>query len=128
MRRFPHHHPNLLEPSHNMKGNVLNQKQIIRRTVLSFSVLVICFAAGVFLWLHIRQQPQKGGIPSSLRSGLRVNERLFSAAFQPAKLGPTYPRSAAVKAVRVNGDVGLKDPGFDPSKWLLQLIREQGDT
>ena len=58
---------------------------------------------------------------------LDVNERVFSSTFDETKLVKTYPLSAAVKNVRVNGKAGM-DESFDPATWKLHVVRDPGDT
>ena len=38
---------------------------------------------------------------------VKCESELFSATFSSSRLAKTYPKSQAVKNVRVNGDVGM---------------------
>ncbi|HEV7620388.1 MAG TPA: molybdopterin-dependent oxidoreductase [Flavisolibacter sp.] len=114
-----------------MKEKQLSQKQIISKTIFSFVFFIIALGIGVFSWLWLRKQPGDGGllggIPTPLRKGLQTNESLFSAVYSPLKLARTYPKSEAVKNVRVNGDVGM-NKDFDASTWKLGIVKTNGDT
>ena len=39
-----------------------------------------------------------------------------------------YPKSAAAKKARVNGNLGLDEETFDASQWKLQIVKSSGDT
>src|SRR5947209_8853313 len=100
-----------------MQEKLMSEKQIRNKTLLAFTAFVVFLAGAIFLWKYIRSEQKDGDIPVTLRKGLHVNERLFSSAFNGNRLVPTYPVSQAVRNVRVNGDVGLKDPAFDTANW-----------
>ena len=107
------------------------EQQIMRRTIFSFTIffLLIFLAVGAWIWL-IRQPLDgglRGGIQKPLRSVLNTNEKLFHSTFDPTRLVKEYPKSAAVKNARVNGDVGMGDD-FDSETWQLYVIRKNGDT
>jgi DMSO/TMAO reductase YedYZ molybdopterin-dependent catalytic subunit len=82
-------------------------------------------------WSWLRKQPaeqgKRTGIQQPLRTVLNANEKVFNKTFSNAHLAKTYPLSAAVKKVRVNGNVGMgKD--FDAASWKLQVLKAGGDT
>jgi DMSO/TMAO reductase YedYZ molybdopterin-dependent catalytic subunit len=62
-----------------------------------------------------------------LRKGLNFNEEVFGSLFNQNKLVKTYPVSEAVTQVRVNGNVGMKQP-LDSAGWKLQVVKSSGDT
>jgi len=114
-----------------MKEEFLSHQKIYQRPVLAFSIFMVAITGAMIIWLWIQHQekdsPMSGGIAKSLRKGLSVNQELFSATFSSSNLAKTYPKSQAVKSVRVNGDVGMGDD-FDASKWMLHLVKTNGDT
>ncbi len=89
--------------------------------------LLLFFAACIFGWKWLNQQPKENGALKPLRAGLNVNENIFGYFFSKNHLAKTFPKSAAVPRVRVNGDAGLGND-FDPAAWKLQLVRNAGDT
>src|SRR5205823_15104493 len=94
-----------------MKEKLFTEKQVRLRTIFAFVFFLIAISAGILGWTWLRKQPGDGGIlggiPTPLRKGLRVNETLFSTANNSPNLAKTYPKSSAVKNVRVNGDIGM---------------------
>jgi DMSO/TMAO reductase YedYZ molybdopterin-dependent catalytic subunit len=111
-----------------MKEQTISNRQYKVRSLFAFSFFVLALCAGVFVWIMLRKEPRDTGIPATLRKGLMIDERIFSGLFSQNKLVKTYPKSEAVKQVRVNGDIGLKDPIIDTATWRLQVIRSNGDT
>src|SRR5215217_9465502 len=103
-----------------MKEKILSQKQIRIRTFSAFAIFIIAMTSSVFIWKWIRHQPQDQQIPTTLRKGLMTNEKIFGSLFNEEKLVETYPVSEAVKKVRVNGNLGLKDKNVDTANWRLQ--------
>ena len=110
----------------------LSVDQIIkRRTIYSFTVFFILIIAATIGWIWLIHQPLdgglRGGIQKPLRTVLNTNEKLFLSTFDLSKRVKEYPKSAATKQVRVNGDVGMGDD-FDPETWQLYVIKKNGDT
>src|SRR3954470_24933111 len=103
-----------------MKQKIFSQRQIRIKSLAAFSIFILGFCVAVFAWKRIRLAPQPDGIPSPLRKGLSVNEALFSRIFNPQKLLPVYPKSEAVKAVRVNGNVGMRS-ALESTTWRLKV-------
>ncbi len=102
-------------------------KEIARRTIKSFTVFFVLIAIAIAAWLWLRRQPKEMGAEKPIRSVLNFNEGLFSAIFSSNRLAKTYPLSAAVKNVRVNGKAGMSE-NFDPASWVLQVAKLNGDT
>ncbi|MCW3124877.1 MAG: molybdopterin-binding oxidoreductase [Bacteroidetes bacterium] len=103
------------------------KKTVRRRTIISFAVFAACIVAVVIGWWKLYNQPQDSGVQRTLRKGLEVNEKVFEKVYDTTHLAKTYPKSAAVKEVRVNGDVGMgKD--FNAKVWVLRVVRKPGDT
>jgi DMSO/TMAO reductase YedYZ molybdopterin-dependent catalytic subunit len=111
-----------------MKEQLVTEKRIRNTTVFSLLFFVFAFYMGIFIWKAIRKEPQAAGIPTTLRKGLMYNEALFGSTFNANKLVNTYPVSEAVKKVRVNGNLGLKDTNIDTANWRLKVVRNSGDT
>ena len=105
-------------------------RQIVRRTIVSFAVFILFIAAGIggFKWLYHQPPATKGdAIPKPLRSVLNENEKVFQKTLSDSHLAKTYPVSEAAKKVRVNGFVGL-GKNFNADEWKLKLVRKPGDT
>jgi DMSO/TMAO reductase YedYZ molybdopterin-dependent catalytic subunit len=111
-----------------MKEKIISKRRVVLKTIFAFGFFALAFCTGIFIWKKIRHEPQDRGIPKTLRMGLTADERIFSGVFSPQKLVRTYPKSEAVKYVRVNGSLGLKDPSFDTATWRLQVVKRNGDT
>jgi DMSO/TMAO reductase YedYZ molybdopterin-dependent catalytic subunit len=105
----------------------ISEKKLRNKTIISFAVFIILIIAAIFLWKKLHQQTQVAQAPATLRKVLNTNEKIFSNFLNDKHLAKTYPVSAAVKNVRVNGNLGLGND-FDPSLWKLQVVRNPGDT
>lgn len=114
-----------------MKEEFLPQQKIYQRTVIAFTVFMVAITCAMFIWIWLQHQdkdsPMAGGIEKPLRKGLNVNQALFSSTFSSAKLAKEYPKSQAVKSVRVNGDVGMSND-FDAASWKLYVVKTNNDT
>lgn len=108
------------------------EKTIRRKTITSFIIFFLLMVAGFSAWKWLYHQPLdggiRGGIQEPLRKALNANEKIFSSRFDSNKLVKKYPKSAAVKKARVNGDVGLSEDFFDAKEWKLIVIKTTGDT
>jgi len=102
-------------------------RQIQRRTFLSFTSFLVLGAAAWKGWFWLKNQPGdqglKGGVQEPLRKVLNANERVFQHALSPGHMAKTYPPSTALQHVRVNGDIGLDKTNFDAAKWTLEVTR-----
>lgn len=110
-----------------MKERSATPRQILLRSTFAFCVFIAAFAVGIYLWRSIRREPQVGGVSSTLRKGLDANEKIFSSTFDKDRLVATYPKSEAVRNVRVNGAEGLRSP-LDSANWRLHVVKKNGDT
>ncbi len=105
---------------------------IRKRAIIAFLVF-FALAIGAYQgwkWLYnstLEDRTVTAGVRKPLRKVLNVNEDIFGRVIGPFTLVKTYPKSAAAKKVRVNGNVGLGND-FHPVKWKLQVIRNPGDT
>ena len=109
------------------KEELISEKQLRKRTIISFSVFVIMIAFAITGWKWLHKQPEDNGTPKPIRKVLNYNEGFFSKLYSNNRLAKTYPVSAAEKIVRVNGSDGMS-AGFDPSAWKLKVVRAPGDT
>src|SRR6266487_7004498 len=109
------------------KEFLISSKKLRRKTIFSFAVFFIMLIAAVVTWKWLQRQPEEQGALKPLRKVLNYNESFFGNFFSNDHLAKTFPLSAAVKNVRVNGSEGMSED-FDPSKWKLHLVRNTGDT
>ena len=112
-----------------MKEKIISERILRQKTVVSFLVFVLLFAAGIFLWTALKNSSKQNGqgIVYPLRKGLMANDALFRSTFNVAKLVKTYPVSEAVKKVRVNGNVGMRGM-LEENTWKMGVVRADGDT
>lgn len=107
-----------------------SERSIRRKTVGSFLIFFLLAVLAVWGWKQLRiSTPDRlsNGVRKPLRTVLDANEKIFNKNFSTRHLSKTYPKSAAAKRVRVNGDVGMGS-GFDPQTWKLQVVKTGGDT
>ena len=109
------------------KEILISSKKLRNKSIIAFIGFFIFIIAAIFIWKWIHKQPEIAGTPQPIRKVLDLNENFFSTFLKDDHLAPTYPLSAAVKNVRVNGDIGLKS-SFDTAAWKLKLVRNPGDT
>lgn len=111
-----------------MKEKVLTEKQILTKSLFAFAVFIIGICAAYFIWKGLRSQEKEAGTTKILRKSYLANEAIFSGLFNEKGLVKTYPVAEAVKAVRVNGNLGLTDASFDPVAWKMKVVKAGGDT
>lgn len=109
------------------KEELISEKKLRKKTIISFSVFIVMLAFAVIGWKWLQKQPEDNGTPKPLRKVLNNNEAIFSKFFSSNHLAKTFPVSAAVHHVRVNGSDGMSED-FDPSTWKLKVARAPGDT
>ena len=107
-------------------------KKYKRKSIIAFIVFFALIALAWTGWKWLVNQPRdngiRGGIQKPLRKVLDLNEEVYSGLYSTKRLIKEYPRSAAAKKARVNGDVGLGPDVFDPAAWRLQIVKAGGDT
>jgi DMSO/TMAO reductase YedYZ molybdopterin-dependent catalytic subunit len=100
-------------------------------TFISFSIFFILIATGIASWSWLWNQPPESTIPGAIRLPLRkilnANEKIFNTTLSSTHLAKTYPANEAARRVRVNGNIGMGSD-FDPVKWKLRVIKNDGDT
>jgi len=96
------------------------ERQLTRLSRRGFLTLAAGGASAVLGWRWLISRPGDSGQPWPLRRALQTNEALWEALWDPTRLAPTYPRSAAAKNPRVNGRLGL-DAKADPAAWKLAV-------
>jgi DMSO/TMAO reductase YedYZ molybdopterin-dependent catalytic subunit len=107
---------------------IVSQKEINKRTILSFVFFLFMIAAAIVGWKWLGRQPRDNGVPKPLRAVLNTNEKIFTnIVFSDNNLAKSFPVSEVVPHTRVNGGEGMGDD-FDPTTWKLQVIRKPGDT
>ena len=82
--------------------------KIRRRTFFSFIAFAFAGTTGIAGWKWLNHQPQNDGTLQPLRNTLETNEKILSSTFSEHRLVKTYPKSAAVKNVRVNSLIGTR--------------------
>lgn len=109
------------------KEEFISEKQLRNKTIISFSVFIIMIAFAFFGWKWVHNQPDADGTLKPFRKALNYNENFFGNFFSKNHLAKTFPVSAAVHHVRVNGSDGLNED-FDAAAWKLKVARAAGDT
>ncbi len=103
------------------------QREISRRTIMSFSVFFVCMALGVFLFLKLYHEPASAdNVQPTLRTVFKTNEKLFSLFYSKIRQARSFKKKDAVPNARVNGDVGMG--GTLDTSWRLKVVRKPGDT
>jgi hypothetical protein len=98
------------------------EKQIKRRTFISFTVFAVVGAAAWKSWFWLKDLPHdQAGVQRPLRKGLDADAGIFKKTYSPNHLAPTFPTSAAATNVRRNGNAGMDPTHFDPAAWRLQV-------
>jgi DMSO/TMAO reductase YedYZ molybdopterin-dependent catalytic subunit len=110
-----------------MKEQIISERQYKIRTITSFVVFFLFISLSLFAWKKLRKEQKDSGVQKTLRAGFITNEKVFGYFFNSNKLLKTYPRSSAIKNVRVNGNLGMSS-AFDAANWQLQVIKKEGDT
>lgn len=101
---------------------------IVKKTIVSFFFFFVFSGAGFWAWKWLRHQPLAAdGTRKPLRKVLNANETVFKGLLSDNHFAKEYPKSAAVKKARVNGDLGLKT-SFGPVAWKMNVIKKNGDT
>jgi DMSO/TMAO reductase YedYZ molybdopterin-dependent catalytic subunit len=109
----------------------VTQKQLNRRNFVAFTGFLGLNAIAYWAWRKLYTAPDEvPGITAEarkpLRSVMNENEKIFRNTFSNDHLVQTYPKSMAAKRVRVNSNIGLRDPHFDAAKWNLMVNKKDG--
>ena len=113
--------PNIAKPSPAPTAAASIQKQINRRTFLSFSAFTVLGLAAWKTWFGIKDAGQSDGVQKPLRNLLNADEKVFKPTLSDHHLAKTYPTNQAARNVRVNSNVGSSPQGFDASNWRLEV-------
>lgn len=113
--------PNIATPPPSPKAVPPIQKQINRRSFISFSAFTLLGVAAWKVWFGIKDASQSDGVQKPLRKILNADEKVFKPTLSDHHLAKTYPTSEAARNVRVNSNVGSHPQGFDPSAWRLEV-------
>jgi hypothetical protein len=114
-----------------MENNSISNEEKInriirRKTMLSFTVLFAGFAFAFLGWNWLNNQPKDNEQPKPLRTVLNGNEKVNALFFSNKHLAKRYPKTAAAKEVRVNGDLGMNED-FDPELWVLTINKHNNN-
>lgn len=96
------------------------RREMRRRSRRSFLVAGLAAVGGYGFWRWVSHAPLVDGLQHPLRVAERFNGAVSRNLLGVGQLAPTFPASAAVRDVRLNGDIGL-DTGLKLSSWRLQL-------
>lgn len=109
------------------QGPLPVEKQISRRTAISFGLFFLANRAGWLGWRWLRNQPLdgglRGGIQEPLRDVLNTNEKIFKAGFHPNRLAKEFTKQQAVANARVNGAIGMNNEE-DTNSWKLNVQKK----
>lgn len=104
------------------------QREITRRTIVSFTIFFICITGGIYLFSRLYHEPQSADkVQPTLRKVLVANEKLFSLFYSKTRQAKTFKKSDAATNARVNGGVGMEGTQ-DTATWRLKVVRNPGDT
>lgn len=111
------------------KTKKLSRQEVRNRTIAAFSIFGLAVISSVVLFSKLLgpDVPVKNGTPAMIRDAFESNEKVFSGMVKSNRLAKTYPVTAAVKKVRVNGGYGLKD-SLAMDEWQLNVVKLNGDT
>ncbi len=98
------------------------RKKVRLKTFRAFILFFLFVVLAIAGWNRLIHQPENSGALSPLRKVMNANANLFSSVYSNNHLAPEYPKTAAVKDVRVNGDFGVSE-GYDTSGWKLCVVR-----
>jgi len=115
----------------NQKNSSIEQK-IKRRNFISFTTFAVlsAFAWTGWKWLyhaHIEESDITAHARQPLRKAMNKTELFFRKFFSNNHLVKTYPKSWAVKNVRVNSHIGLEQDGFNTEEWELSVVKNDTD-
>lgn len=111
----------------NNKEQIVTEKQIRIKTLVSFFFFFLFIGAMIIGWQWLQRQPKEQGALKPLRTVLDGNEAVFSNFFSNRHIAKIYSKNLVPPRIRVNGDVGMSND-FDPSAWKLKLAKAPGDT
>ncbi|HXB09062.1 MAG TPA: molybdopterin-dependent oxidoreductase, partial [Puia sp.] len=97
------------------------QKQINRRSFLSFGVFLLLGAAAWKTWFGIKDAEQSDGVQKPLRKILDADDKIFKPTLSDNHLAKTYPTDQAARNVRTNSNVGSSPQTYDPATWRLEV-------
>lgn len=86
---------------------LLTGRQLAIRNGVAVFIWLMAMAGCWYLIGYINQSPTAKGIPKLLRQGFDKNQSVTDKLLSHQNLTPTFPKSAAAKVPRVNGNVGM---------------------
>lgn len=112
------------------KEKLYTRREVMKKTIISFAEFTALMGVGTATWLYIKNLPPDngllGGVQPPLRDVLTANENIFSHSLSNDHLAKSYPKSAAEKNPRINGNVGLQSNL--EADWQLSITKKNGDT
>lgn len=112
----------------NTPPEIWTEEKLKRRTFISFTVWTATGAAAVLGWRWFKNLPQTdNGLSVQGRSVLNFDEKANDAIFSDQHLAPTYSKSLAVPAPRVNGNVGVNND-IELASWKLEVINPENNS
>ncbi len=96
------------------------RREMRRRSRRAFLVAGLAAAGGYGFWRWVSGASLVGGLQHPLRTAELFNGAVSRNLLGVGQLAPTFPASAAVPEMRLNGDIGL-DTGLQLSSWRLQV-------
>jgi hypothetical protein len=104
---------------------------IWKKTFVSFFLFFLAIGLGIGGWVWLHNQPREDSSDKSLlvpfRKVLDLNSKIFGTILSDNHLSKTYPKSAAERGARVNGNIGMMG-NFDVAAWKMSVIKADGDT
>jgi hypothetical protein len=114
-----------------LEEKIVSKKDILNRTNIAFWIFNLFILGFLLGWVWLQEQPLDGGIRGGVKQPLKdvlfANESVFRGLVSEKHLAKEYPKSAAAKNARVNGNYGMADD-FDPATWKMHVYRAKGDT
>lgn len=111
------------------KEKLYTRREVMRKTVISFAEFAALMGGGIAAWTYIKNLPPDngllGGVQPPIRKVLTMNETIFSNTLSNEHLAKSYPKSAALKTPRVNGNVGLQSDL--ETTWQLNVTKKNNE-
>ncbi len=106
---------------------LVSEKTVRNKTVAGILFFILFIGVSYASWRWLQHQPKVEGALKPLRTGLDINENIFTAFFSTGKASKSFGKNLAAPKVRVNGDAGLED-NSDTLNWKLKIAKAPGDT
>lgn len=104
---------------------ILSDRELKRRTWISFSVFLLMVLLMVGTWVWLNRQPEIDETPKPFRQVFELNGKLWKSLSRTSRLNRSEPPPKG-KLPRVNGKIGLEGP-FNVEQWSLEAITNDQD-